>query len=295
MSHWKEPEADYVALATNIGATLLLWSLLIWAAIRNLRDAQRAKGLRASNVSLNDEIRTQRAEIARLGTASVARDRNAEFETSRNIANLALQNAQDEAETTKKELQEVRTDNEVLKAQLRLSRLSEEAAKQKVNEVPAPVLSTLLQPFGPIILPSTMGQASKGTHSSFNGTVTVFTFQLLLGDRRNLEFIRTRGLQLELREIREHIRKEGGDGSCGAVLRATTAGGLVYGGEKTTKTDVNCYYVPFNTVQQTNEAYSIYLYYYADNYLMFVTLHVEHINPHTGIVTIRGCEAQAGL
>jgi len=64
MRHWSEPGADYVSMAGNIAFTLLLWAIFIWAALRNFKDARRAKVLRTSIVTLNDEIKTLRASIA---------------------------------------------------------------------------------------------------------------------------------------------------------------------------------------------------------------------------------------
>jgi hypothetical protein len=60
MRHWKEPEADYVAIGAGIAVTLALWAILIWAAIRNLKGARRSKALHAQNAALTDELRTRR-------------------------------------------------------------------------------------------------------------------------------------------------------------------------------------------------------------------------------------------
>jgi len=37
MRHWKEPDADYVAIAVNIVVTVVLWAVLIWAIVATYR------------------------------------------------------------------------------------------------------------------------------------------------------------------------------------------------------------------------------------------------------------------
>jgi magnesium-transporting ATPase (P-type) len=37
MRHWKEPDADYVAIGANFAVTLLLWAVLVWAIIATYR------------------------------------------------------------------------------------------------------------------------------------------------------------------------------------------------------------------------------------------------------------------
>jgi hypothetical protein len=43
MRHWRQPDADYLAIATTLTITAVLWATLLFAIIMNLREAKKAR------------------------------------------------------------------------------------------------------------------------------------------------------------------------------------------------------------------------------------------------------------
>jgi hypothetical protein len=80
MQHWRDPEADYVAMAENLAITLGLLTLLIVAIFRNFRDAKRAGSLRAQIVSIKEdyELRLRNKPMARTDTENLPQRRGTE-------------------------------------------------------------------------------------------------------------------------------------------------------------------------------------------------------------------------
>jgi hypothetical protein len=62
MRHWKDPDADYVAIAINIAVTLVLWITLVITVWRNILDARRAKRLRLEITDLTGQVSQMRQE-----------------------------------------------------------------------------------------------------------------------------------------------------------------------------------------------------------------------------------------
>jgi hypothetical protein len=83
-----------------------------------------------------------------------------------------------------------------------------------------------------------------------------------------------------------------GEGDYGAVLYVG-GGGLIWGGERVTEISTNCYYLPLNPIQNLKEPYSIYSHHFGDNFLSSFAVYLEHINPHSGVVTMKACEVRS--
>jgi hypothetical protein len=64
MRHWKDPDADYVAIAINIAVTLILWITLVITVWLNVIDARRAKRLRLEITDLTRQALQMRQEAA---------------------------------------------------------------------------------------------------------------------------------------------------------------------------------------------------------------------------------------
>ena len=68
-----------------------------------------------------------------------------------------------------------------------------------------------------------------------------------------------------------------------------TAGGrLVFGGERAIQITANCYYLAVSKFQN-REQWSVYFWSFSDQGARFFAAYLDHINPHTGVVTINVC------
>lgn len=72
-----------------------------------------------------------------------------------------------------------------------------------------------------------------------------------------------------------------------AHVYMSTGGGLVYGGEETTREGVNEFLVPVKFSEE--EPRSVFFFHSADNYFRFFRVFVDHINASTGEVTLDAC------
>lgn len=71
----------------------------------------------------------------------------------------------------------------------------------------------------------------------------------------------------------------------GAVIHFSTGGGLVYGGVDCKQTGVNQYLIPQKEFDD-EEPYSVYAYYFRDDYFRFFRVFVDHVNQHSRQVTL---------
>jgi hypothetical protein len=72
-----------------------------------------------------------------------------------------------------------------------------------------------------------------------------------------------------------------------AHIYVSASGGLVYGGEETTREGVNEFLVPISSSEE--EARCIFFFHAKDEYFRFFRVLVDHIDPITGEVTLDAC------
>jgi hypothetical protein len=144
--------------------------------------------------------------------------------------------------------------------------------------------------FGDVVIPTSTVSITtqQEVTSSFPGTVTLHTFKIPVGNFQDFG-----DTKIEVREVRKHVSRYPAEGQYGAVLRVNPGGGLIFGGEKTKKISINCYCLPTGPLEGCKEPYSLYCYSFTESYASWLIAYIEHINPHTGIVTIKTCEAWA--
>jgi hypothetical protein len=123
---------------------------------------------------------------------------------------------------------------------------------------------------------------------SFPGNATLLKFKVSLGNFQELGRVK-----IELRELRENVSDHPGEGKYGAVLYFDSGGGLAFGGTRVTKISTNCFYLPINPIETLKEPYSIYYHHVSDHYVDSFSAYLEHINPHSGVVTIMACQFNA--
>lgn len=153
-----------------------------------------------------------------------------------------------------------------------------------------PSLQVVPDAFGDVVIP-TAPMGSQGLQTaplSFLGTVKLFTSEISVGNFQHFGKVK-----IDVREIRKHILKRPGEGDYGAVLYVDTGGGLVWGGEGVTKINVNCYYLPLNPIAGDKEPYSVYFHHFTDQHFSAFAIYLEHINPHSGVVTMKACVARS--
>jgi hypothetical protein len=102
-------------------------------------------------------------------------------------------------------------------------------------------------------------------------------------------------IRIEVRGIKRGIppqRLAYGGEQDQAHIHISTGGGLVYGGEETTREGVNEFLVPVKFHEE--EPRSVFFFHTADNYCRFFRVFVDHINASTGEVTLDACFVRAG-
>ena len=134
--------------------------------------------------------------------------------------------------------------------------------------------------------PPAASPAEDQSRSTFRAVVRVETFQVSLGSFVDLP--KPFQMRVECKDLRQHTPKEPGEEDYGAVLQMGTSGCLVFGGEKAVKISTNCYYLPLTTFQN-REPYSVYCQHFSEGYARFFALYLDHINCHTGIVSVKAC------
>ncbi len=168
------------------------------------------------------------------------------------------------------------------------------AARSRYQSPPGRVISSRIAPpdvTGNVVTPISPAAAipEQETPLSFPATVRLVTLKIPVGSVQ--EFAKTK---IEVREIRKHLSKSG-EGEYGAVLYVNTGGGLIWGGESVTKISTNCYYLPLSEFD-TKVPYSIYSCRFSNEPLFSsfssFSLYLEHINPHSGVVTMKVCQVQ---
>jgi hypothetical protein len=154
------------------------------------------------------------------------------------------------------------------------------------SAVPADVLGDVVTPTAPANIP-----AHQVNPISFPGTVRLFTYDVPVGNVQDVG-----NMKIEVREIRKNRFSDSlqrvGEGDYGAVLYVG-GGGLIWGGERVTEISTNCYYLPLNPIQNVKEPYSIYSHHFGENFLRSFAVYLEHINPHSGVVTMKACEVRS--
>jgi hypothetical protein len=137
---------------------------------------------------------------------------------------------------------------------------------------------------GEIVTPSATSAAATETGEplSFPGTATVLTSRVPVGNFVN----HSNTIRIEVRAIRRHQGSEVGEREHGAVLYVDSGGGLIYGGRRCVEISTNCYYLPVTTFPN-KEPYSIYFCHFSDDYATLLATHLEHINPISGIITLK--------
>ncbi len=145
--------------------------------------------------------------------------------------------------------------------------------------------------FGPPIVPIVAADTTseRETSKSFPGDITVVTFKRRVGDFWQFP---DRDIRIEVRSVRENTQKRYDEEEHGAELWVTTGGGLVFGGERAIQIATNCYYLAVSKFQN-REPWSIYFWHVSNEYARFFAAYLDHINPHTGIVTINVCEVRS--
>jgi hypothetical protein len=142
----------------------------------------------------------------------------------------------------------------------------------------ANVLGDVVAPIKPTSI-----SAQRESPESFPATVQLSTLKIPVGEFQNVGEVK-----IEVREVRK-----AGEANYGAVLYVNTGGGLVFGGEKVTKISTNCYYLPLEPIENLKEPYSIYFHHFRDRFLSSPAIYLEHINPHSGVVTIKVCKVRS--
>ena len=152
------------------------------------------------------------------------------------------------------------------------------------SAVPADVLGDVVTATAPASIP-----AHQVNPISFPATVSLFTYEVPVGAVQHIGKVK-----IEVREIRKNISKptleHTGEGDYGAVLYVNSGGGLIWGGKRVIRISTNCYFLPLNPIENLKEPYSVYFHYFADHFLASLALYLEHINPYSGIVTMKACE-----
>jgi hypothetical protein len=144
--------------------------------------------------------------------------------------------------------------------------------------------------FGPPIVPTVAADTTSEseTSKSLPGDLTVVTFKRKVGDFWQFP---GRDIRIEVRSIRENTQKRYDEEENGAELYVTTGGGLVFGGERAIQITTNCYYLAL-AKSQNREPWSVYFWYFSNKGARFFAACLDHINPHTGVVTINVCDAR---
>jgi hypothetical protein len=101
-----------------------------------------------------------------------------------------------------------------------------------------------------------------------------------------------RDIKIEVRSIRENTQKRYDEEENGAELWVNSGGGLVFGGERAIKITTNCYYLAVSKFQD-REPWSVYFWNFSNERARFFAAYLDHINPHTGVVTINVCEVRS--
>jgi hypothetical protein len=160
---------------------------------------------------------------------------------------------------------------------------------EKPSTIPVPILQSSLS--APVLqqpLPLVETHVHAQNERSCTASVRLFSVSLPLG-----AFVDLPGtdIRIDFRELRPHQDPRPGEEPYAPVLEVNCGGGLVYGGERTTKVHVNRYCMPIS--QFEHEPYSIYYQRFSERYLHFFALYVEHINPQASILTLQVCIAKS--
>ena len=126
-------------------------------------------------------------------------------------------------------------------------------------------------------------------YKSFPGDVTVVTFKRRVGDFWQFP---DRDIKIEVRSVRENTQKRYDEEQHGAELSVSTGGGLVFGGERAIQIATNCYYLPMSKFNN-REPWSVYFWNFSNERAHFFAAYLDHINPHTGVVSINVCEVRS--
>lgn len=129
----------------------------------------------------------------------------------------------------------------------------------------------------------------ENSDGSLSAKGRFYSFAIPVGDFKEFD-----GIRIEVRELRDNVNPEAGELNDGAVLYIDSGGGLVYGGNRTTEIETNCYYLPITRFKQ-KEPYSLYFHHFSKTYVHFLSIYLEHINPHSAMVTIKACKMQTTI
>ena len=158
---------------------------------------------------------------------------------------------------------------------------------------PTPSSGTLSERlvFGPPIVPTVAADTTseRETSKSFPGDITLVTFKLRVGDFWQFPDL---DIKIEVRSVRENTQRRHDEEAYGAELLVNTGGGLVFGGERAIQITTNCFYLAV-TKFKDREPWSVYFWYLSNEYARFFAAYLDHINPHTGVVTINVCEVRS--
>jgi hypothetical protein len=178
--------------------------------------------------------------------------------------------------------------------------LAKKLSREHTQQQPRTVLATPLSSsvpadvLGDVVTPTALASipAHQVNPIPFPATVSLFTYEVPVGNVQDVGKTR-----IEVREIRKNKSSDSlqrvGEGEYGAVLYMISGGGVIWGGERVTEISTNCYYLPLNPMQSVKEPYSIYYHHFGENFLFSFAVYLEHINPHSGIVTMKACEVRS--
>lgn len=152
--------------------------------------------------------------------------------------------------------------------------------------------SSQIASLGQVVTPTATAStpAKQATPLSLQGTVSLHTFEIPVGNFQEVDRVR-----IEVREIHKRMSTYARQEEYGAVLFVNTGGGLIWGGEKVTKVSTNCYYLPLDSIDNLKEPYSVYFWVFSDQhspFFSFFTVYLEHINPVSGVVTMKAWEVK---
>jgi hypothetical protein len=175
----------------------------------------------------------------------------------------------------------------------RIQAKASDQSKHPASAVPslAPSTQTEHEPDASVTLAIPAPDISKqAIPESFPVTGRVRTLTIPVGSVHEFGEVK-----IDVRELRRNETRQAGETDYGAVVYISTGGGLVFGGERTTRVSTNCYYLPLNPIDPTKEPYSVYFHHFSDQYVHSFSLYLEHVNPHSSVVTVKVCSVGSFL
>jgi hypothetical protein len=142
-----------------------------------------------------------------------------------------------------------------------------------------------------IISPTLLSHVCElDTPVSLPGIATVYTARASVGNVIELYNEPLSRMRIEVRNIVQYA-----DNTYGAELYMPAGIDSVIGGEMTKKISRHCYYLPTVTAAFIDTSLSsLYFFHFSDKHARLFAVYVEHINPHSGVVTLKACRIFAG-